>query len=627
MNDMAGLSLSAFPYIHKVPKDLKGNLKYRRAILNAALVDHDVKQELWHRCKDDVLYFFNVVLWTYDPRRESSAVPFITYPFQDEAIATIVRFLGKEDVLLEKSRDMGASWIITGVIFHRWMFYDLESYLLGSRKEEYVDKTGDYKSLFGKFDFAIQHLPKWMVPKHNRNKLHLRNKTNGATVDGESTNTEFGRGDRRKAIMLDEFAAVDTGFQVEAATSATTDCRLYNSTPQGMNNAFYNKREKMIRFAKEQVIRLHWSTHPLKKIGLYTSDMVDRDNRVYELRIIDNQFEHPKDYKFILDGKLRSPWYDKQCLRAASQQEIAQELDIDYAKSGWQFFDNEIIDEIVARDAKMAIVEGELIYNAERPREKPKFVTQTGGRLKLWISLDINNDFPRSEAFVLGSDVATGTGGAKSSNSVTSVVGKESGQKIAEFAYNQIGPAEFADYTMAMGRYFHGTTEQQWGYLIWEDNGPGVQFRKQIMKREYPFFHHRTNERAYKNKSTKVPGWHSSKDSKRSLLGEYAEALRLGFMRNPSRPALEECREYTMDAGDIYHSAAKVLKEVDPTVSGENHGDRVIADALCVRGREDEQMIAFEAPKRELLPGSMAYRMELRSEREKNGAGDLIWTI
>ena len=47
----------------------------------------------------------------------------------------------------------------------------------------------------------------------------------------------------------------------------------------------------------------------------------------------------PEDYPFVTDGKKRSPWYDRECSRAVNPVEIAQELDIDYAGSDYQFFD------------------------------------------------------------------------------------------------------------------------------------------------------------------------------------------------------------------------------------------------------------------------------------------------
>src|SRR5690606_6830422 len=78
-----------------------------------------------------------------------------------------------------------------------------------------------------------------------------------------STNADLGRGGRRKAIMLDEFAAAENGPEILAATADAAPCRIYNSTPQGRGNAF-----AAVRFSgKVKVVTLHWKDHPVKGAG------------------------------------------------------------------------------------------------------------------------------------------------------------------------------------------------------------------------------------------------------------------------------------------------------------------------------------------------------------------------
>lgn len=607
------INTELFPFYSKVPQSVSGQAEYRRTMLTAAYACDEAKEELWIKCSRDELYFFNVMLFTYDPRREFPAVPFNTYGFQDRAIEKFKRSYGNDDCLIEKSRDMGASWISLGFLFHRWMFMDLQSILIGSRKQEYVDKRGDKKALFAKFDFMLEYLPKWMIPTHTRTQLHLLNEMNGSTIDGESTNSDFGRGDRRTVVFLDEFASVETGYQVESATRDVTRCRWYNSTPKGVGNAFYEKREKLSKLRPDSIIRMHWSEHPEKAEGLYSSRKMEDDEH-YQLEKLHDGFEYEDGYPFILDGKLRSPWYDEQCFRAANQQEIAQELDIDYQKSGWRFFDN--IEAIMARDGNPAFVEGELIYNVHK-KEKPIFSPQPGGRLKLWVKLDINDDFMRTEEFSIGCDVATGSGGDHSSNSVASVVGRVSGRKVAEFATNMMSPEEYADYVIAMCRYFHSENQDIPAFLIWEGNGPGVQFGKRIRDRNYGRIYYRRNEQSDSKKATDSPGWWTDKKTKKMLLGEYGSALKTGKFRNPSMDALKELNEYVHEpTGDIVHSRSKALKDIDPTASGENHGDRVIADALAWRGRAYVIKSKPKTESREAPPGSMAHRMQIRKKEE-----------
>jgi hypothetical protein len=165
---------------------------------------------------------------------------------------------------------------------------------LVSRNENLVDKSSDPKSLFWKLDFINDHLPKWMVPNHTRTKLHLLNEDNKSTIDGESTTGSVGRGDRRTAVMMDEFAAFDheDGYRALAATQQVTRTRFFNSTPAGVNNAHYD----MIQLARStdsdvELMRFHWSNHPVQSAGLYSSTQG-------QLQVIDEGYKFPKNYPY-----------------------------------------------------------------------------------------------------------------------------------------------------------------------------------------------------------------------------------------------------------------------------------------------------------------------------------------
>lgn len=71
---------------------------------------------------------------------------------------------------IEKSRDMGASWMMCLVSTWFFLFHDHFSALMLSRKEEYVDKKGDNKTLFAKIDFLLKWMPTWLLPPITRTK-------------------------------------------------------------------------------------------------------------------------------------------------------------------------------------------------------------------------------------------------------------------------------------------------------------------------------------------------------------------------------------------------------------------------------------------------------------------------
>ena len=140
---------------------------------------------------------------------------------------------------------MGASWLCLRAIYHRWRHFRSQSFLLASRKEEYVDKSGDPKSLFGRSTTSCKpNRPGWRPNRIERIKLHLENIDMGSVIDGESANKDLGTGDRRTGVLLDEFSLVEEGHSVLAATQHVTRCRIFNATPKGARGAYFEHRRR-----------------------------------------------------------------------------------------------------------------------------------------------------------------------------------------------------------------------------------------------------------------------------------------------------------------------------------------------------------------------------------------------
>lgn len=231
--------------------------------------DEELQHELWIQSARDLLFYVNVFGWTYNPKNTHvSRIPFVTWPYQDDAFRKMEEAIDSgHDAVIEKSRDMGASWMMLTLFQHRWQFRPLQSFLMMSRKEDLVDESGNSDSLFWKLDFLLEHQPNWLRPQFQRNQMSLVNLENKSIISGETTNQNAGRGGRRTAVLIDEAAAIPKLVDVDAATADVTDCRFWNSTPMGRNHFYRLRCNKDAR-----IIRLHWSQHPLKARGLYTSE-------------------------------------------------------------------------------------------------------------------------------------------------------------------------------------------------------------------------------------------------------------------------------------------------------------------------------------------------------------------
>lgn len=270
--------------------DRKDNLNFRIEFHKNCEQREEAREAAVGLFLKDPIAFFALCLWTYDPRKRPADIPFLPWENQVNYILKIDSRIEKgEDELTEKSRDVGATWMILGVFFKRWLLLD-ENFLIGSRKEELVDKIGDIDSLFERLRYMLKTVPPWILDycgfdKRDSGYMKIF-KENGASLVGESMNESFSRQGRYNAILLDEFAHVpikDEAIWMSCGDSAP--CRLPTSTPKGNRNKFARLRSS----GKIGVTALHWSQHPEKD----------------------------------------QAWYDREKARRTAE-EIAQELDINY---------------------------------------------------------------------------------------------------------------------------------------------------------------------------------------------------------------------------------------------------------------------------------------------------------
>ena len=568
---------------------MKENLAFRRHLWHLGNRSEEDAQSIYCACSRSLLFFVNTFCWLNEPRPEGDApaiLPFISYPFQDEVFKSLYDNLGKNDVFIEKSRDMGVTWMILTAMFHRWLFREYNSFLVVSRKQDMVDNSENPDTLFYKIRFLLKWLPSWLSPSNvNQKSMHLANMDNGSVFDGESTTENIGVGGRRTALFVDEFARfeADLGYEVLTVTRDLTKSRIFASTPKGTGNAFYTLHCK----PENEIIklRLHWSKHPKKAAGLYKDS----------------------------SGKERSPWYDNECIRAVSSVEIARELDIDYQGSGGAFFSP--ISEIdrLTKEAKNPVLEGDLEEDPTTGRFRD-FIIRHGGALKLWRHPEA---FQKEEfgPYVVGIDIAAGTG---ASNSCISVFDAKTKEKVAEYVRPDIVPEKLATKATALCWWFSDRSKYP-AKMIWEASGIGRIFGIKILDIGFSNIYFKRNERTLARKLSDEPGFYTSGDSKKTLLGEYRSKLFGNYVKVYSLESLNECRCYYYTANDrIEHTGAQGL---DPSGAKSNHGDRVIADALCVWLMKETSIDETKEQEQEIPENCFAARrMRFLRERQTEEA-------
>lgn len=558
-----------------IPKDLAGNLSWRIAVTKRMAKDPAFAASIQQMCSEDILFWINGFVWTYDPRLKTrKKVPMITYEFQNSMILELVEAIESgSDLLIEKSRDMGVSWVCLLVLLWFCIYRELCSFVVGSRTQDYVDKTGNPKCLFWKFDFVVKHLAPRLRPRIDRTRNNMTFLDTGSILDGEATNDDFASGDRRTAIFLDEFAKVPNGQGTWTSTRDVTDCRLVNSTHKGTGTTYYEVSKTEIR-----KIRAHWSQHPKKARGLYTvmagvyvpldlDYWRDRPNWKAEMSRYDETIRARGVP--LPDGKRRSPWYALQCKRAAHAVEIAQELDIDVLGSSYQFFTPDKIEEYIKLNCFPPFRVGEVEFDFET-LEPIGWRDDPNGAMKLWMLLD-DRGFPLVSLVDLGCDISAGTG---ASNSAISGISRVNFEKVLEYANPNIRPEAFGRLAVAVANWLGGAK------MIWEQNGPGRQFGDAVIDGGYRNVFYRTDEEKVSKLMSDKPGWVPTPGNKLAVLGEYRRALELGVLTNHSELSLRDSLEYVyLPTGVVEHS--KSQSSSDPTGARSNHGDRTIADALA----------------------------------------------
>jgi len=604
----------------KVPKRKEENLVYRYKLLKRAQGDAGFQADLMAACRESFLFWLNAFVWTYHQfdvdegkriQAESSHCPFITWEVQDN-LADILRQCLKngEDILVNKSRDMGASWEILGFNHWNWQFRPDSQILEISRTEDYVDKSGNMKALFQRHDYINRWQPEWMTPPdveiggRNRTKMHMKNVLNGSCIDGESTTEHAASGDRRLIIMLDEFAKVtkNAGL-IRSATRDAAFMRIVNSTVVGPETE-YSKWKKS---GKIKVFPLMWWDHPDKGKGRYV--VQDDVTKAW---------------------KIRSPWYDIE-EEVRSPNEMAREIDADDIGAGSTFFNQGNIDTHIALfvrkpDSRWNVQLNPKIANHDvkyrlKDRSTSACIIKRNpkGKLRWWGTL-LKNRPDQIMDYTFGIDISQGKG---ASNSVISIKCDNTGEKVGEWRDANTPAYELPRIAAALALWIGGNKGLP--FMVWEMNGPGWDFGRILVKEfVYPYYYKDIKPGNTRDRETKKYGWHNNKGSKIELLTAYERSLAHGGFINHCQWALDEARVY------IYYpngSIGPAMLQEENANAQKTHGDCVMADALAnlgnakrTRPRKLKRDMA-SLPDSEIPPRSPAARKRcmLKRRRKING--------
>jgi len=266
--------------------------------------------------KTNPIEFINDWCITYDPRNAGSEIPplmpFCTFKRQEDLINFFEDLIrDQESGLIEKSRDMGATWVCCAYSVWLFLFKAGSAVGWGSRKEQLVDRLGDPDSIFEKMRMIIRYLPKFFLPEGFNEKEHMSymkimNPETGASITGEAGDN-IGRGGRKLIYFKDESAHYMRPEMIEASLGDNTNVQVDISSVNGTANVFYRKRHsgviwepgKQIKKGKNRILIMDWRDHPLK-----TQEWYDTRKEKQEAEGLGHIFaqEVDRDYSASITG-------------------------------------------------------------------------------------------------------------------------------------------------------------------------------------------------------------------------------------------------------------------------------------------------------------------------------------
>jgi hypothetical protein len=539
----------------------------RSKFLDATSTDEQARADFRSAFSEDFALWVRVTGWTYAPKevdpsgREVPSLkpnrPYVLWDCQDRASTEIITGITQgRDVVIRKSRDMGASWLLAAISCWGWLFKGWQT-LLVSRVEDGVDRPGDPDSLFWKVDYLLQAQPSWLLPQDastllkrggdTRQHMMLRNPVSGATITGQASTAHVGRGGRRTMILFDEFASMGDAEAAWRSAADATSCRIAVSTPLGSGTHY----STLIRMSRVQgdptLVELLYMDHPLK--GANAETRTDVDGRITGVS--------GSEY-------IWTPWLGEQSKRRDTV-DMAENVFATEVGSGSNFF----VPSVVTSHMNEYAMPGERCSLL-----RGKFISDANGRWRVFRHGDINSEY------VIFADPSYGTGSANSAICVMDAVRRE---VVAEFADPNIPPYELANEMVdcAMTVY----RGRRIPLIGWEVNGPGAAMHHDFIRIGYTELYRQRMVGTTTERMTVRYGWNSNRRSKRTILSVLSRSLSQGEVYIPSEDTLREMMDYViLDDGSIEAGSVRDIS----SGARESHGDRVIAVAgalmLCEEG-------------------------------------------
>lgn len=262
------------------------------------------RREVLMRCKEDTLFWFENFAWTFDPRKQPSEIPFIPYDGKQVDFIDFLEDLLEHprDAFVDKPRDVGATTLIMNFLLKHYLFDKNFNARIGSRKEDYVDRTGDPDTLFFKSDYTFNRLPDWMKPdgwneNFHRGSMRMTRPDNTNTLVGESANPNFARGGRQTVVFFDEIGFWPYARSAWESAGDVTNIRIAMTTPPETGKSSHAYKLFSQQAGKVDVFEFDYTDIPWKTKEWVAEQRERRSDEEFEREIL-------KSYSGTTEGKV-----------------------------------------------------------------------------------------------------------------------------------------------------------------------------------------------------------------------------------------------------------------------------------------------------------------------------------
>lgn len=311
------------PDLANVPMDQEGWVAWRtrvkayRVLRRRQCEDSRSQQQIeMERCAADPAYWMVMYGAVFEPRalngNPPAWYPWVLFPYQVGMVRWIQHTMkqeenGRGDGVVEKSRDMGASWIFCGYVAWAFLFEDVFVAGVISRNADLVDKTNSTDTLFFKIRallgmvLSVPHelrLPAWMTPKGLSNDSStlraIAHPYKQNAILGETSTALAGVGGRATMRINDEAARFEN-FDAAWSNQAATTTHRFALSSADLKSPGFRQLAELGRAGLSNpyahapsYLRLDWWVHPFHTEEWYENE---RARSINDLHAFEREYD------------------------------------------------------------------------------------------------------------------------------------------------------------------------------------------------------------------------------------------------------------------------------------------------------------------------------------------------